>query len=61
MGQMKKVNTYKVTAKYSKGNGIRFKLGTFFLSIGTRLISRKVKLYIEKEEIGELIPLRKKK
>lgn len=56
MKNTKHTKEFKVTAKYKAGKGLRFKLGTLFLSIGTQLISNKVTIYLEKTKVGELTP-----
>lgn len=52
----KTTQKFKVTAKYTTGKGLRWKVGTWFLAVGTWLVSSKVTLYIEKTKVGELTP-----
>ena len=45
-----------VTVRHRIGKGFRFKLGVVLLSLGTRLMSSKVRLYANNVEVGELKP-----
>lgn len=52
--------TIEVSAKYKKGQGVLFNIGTYLVTLGARLMKRKVTLYAtsgdDKKKIGIVDP-----
>ena len=52
--------TIEVSAKYKKGQGLLFNLGSYLVALGTKLMERKATLYAEsnnvKKKIGVVEP-----
>ena len=56
MKDKQEIITIEVSAKYNKGQGVLFNIGSFLVIVGTKLMKRKVTLYAtsgdDKKKIG---------